>query len=102
MAGYGVAPGIQLLTLPLWIGAAMLVAAGAGLWLSAANVLYRDVPYRMMAPMRRSQIHQRIAERGVAIYGDHCSEIAAELAMHFEQSRDWPRAVVGDRIPNRL
>jgi DNA-binding winged helix-turn-helix (wHTH) protein/predicted ATPase len=57
------------------------------------HVLYRDVPYRMMAPMRRSQIHQRIAERGVAIYGDHCSEIAAELAMHFEQSRDWPHAL---------
>jgi DNA-binding winged helix-turn-helix (wHTH) protein/predicted ATPase len=57
------------------------------------HVLYRDVPYRMMPPMRRSQIHQRIAERGVAIYGDHSSEIAAELAMHFEQSRDWPRAV---------
>jgi predicted ATPase len=57
------------------------------------HVLYRDVPYRMMAPMRRSQIHQRIAERGVVIYGDHCSEIAAELAMHFEQSRDWPHAL---------
>jgi predicted ATPase len=57
------------------------------------HVLYRDVPYRMMAPMRRSQIHQRIAERGVAIYGDRASEIAAELAMHFEKSRDWPRSV---------
>src|SRR5215467_3035027 len=57
------------------------------------HVLYRDVPYRSMAPMRRSEIHQRIAERGVAIYGDRASEIAAELAMHFEESRDWPRAV---------
>lgn len=57
------------------------------------HVLYRDVPYRMMAPMRRAQIHQRIAERGVAIYGDRASEIAAELAMHFEQNRDWPRAL---------
>jgi predicted ATPase/DNA-binding winged helix-turn-helix (wHTH) protein len=57
------------------------------------HVLYRDVPYRMMAPMRRSQIHQRIAERGIAVYGDRSSEIAAELAMHFEQSRDWPRAL---------
>jgi DNA-binding winged helix-turn-helix (wHTH) protein/predicted ATPase len=57
------------------------------------HVLYRDVPYRMMAPLRRSQIHQRIAERGVAIYGERASEIAAELAMHFEESRDWPRAV---------
>jgi len=57
------------------------------------HILYRDVPYRLMAPMRRSQIHQRIAERGVAIYGNRRSEIAAELAMHFEQSRDWSSAV---------
>jgi len=57
------------------------------------HVLYRDVPYRLMPAMRRSQIHQQIAERGMAIYGDRSSEIAAELAMHFEQSRDWPRAV---------
>src|SRR5439155_7496640 len=33
-------------------------------------------------------------ERGVAIYGDRVNEIAAELAMHFEQSHDWPRALV--------
>ncbi len=57
------------------------------------HVLYREVPYRLMAPMRRSQIHHRIAERGVVIYGDRGSEIAAELAMHFEQSHDWPRAL---------
>lgn len=57
------------------------------------HVLYRDVPYQMMAPMRRSQIHQRIAERGIAVYGERINEIAAELAMHFEESRDWPRAL---------
>jgi len=57
------------------------------------HILYRDVPYRLMPAMRRAQIHQRIGERGAAIYGDRSSEIAAELAMHFEQSRDWPRAL---------
>ena len=57
------------------------------------HVLYQEVPYCLMAPMRRSQIHHRIAERGVAIYGDRASEIAVELAMHFEQSHDWPRAL---------
>jgi DNA-binding winged helix-turn-helix (wHTH) protein/tetratricopeptide (TPR) repeat protein len=57
------------------------------------HVLYKEVPYRLMAPMRRSQIHRRIGERGIEIYGNRASEIAAELAMHFEQSRDWPRAV---------
>ncbi|HEV2697899.1 MAG TPA: AAA family ATPase [Terriglobales bacterium] len=57
------------------------------------HILYHEVTYRLIPPMRRSQIHQRIAERGVAIYGDCKAEIAAELAMHFEQSRDWPRAL---------
>lgn len=57
------------------------------------HVLYREVPYRLMAPRLRSKIHQRIAERGEQIYGDRKSEIAAELAMHYEQSRDWGRAL---------
>jgi DNA-binding winged helix-turn-helix (wHTH) protein/tetratricopeptide (TPR) repeat protein len=57
------------------------------------HILYLDVAYRLIPAMRRSQIHQRIADRGVAVYGDRTGEIAAELAMHFEQSRDWPRAV---------
>jgi len=43
--------------------------------------------------MRRTKIHQRIAERGVEVYKERAGEIAAELAMHFEQSRDWPRAL---------
>lgn len=47
MAGYGVAPPLQALTLPIWIAAALLVAVGAGLWLCAANVLYRDVRYTL-------------------------------------------------------
>jgi DNA-binding winged helix-turn-helix (wHTH) protein/predicted ATPase len=57
------------------------------------HILYRDVPYRLMPAMRRSQIHQRIGERGLAIYGNRSNEIASELAMHFEQSRDWARAL---------
>lgn len=57
------------------------------------HVLYLEVPYGLIPPMRRAQMHHRIAERGVVIYGDQVSLIAAELAMHFEQSRDWPRAL---------
>ena len=58
-----------------------------------SHVLYLEVPYRLIPPTRRSQIHHRIGQRGVAIYGDRAIEIAAELAMHFEQSRDWPSAL---------
>ncbi len=57
------------------------------------HVLYREVPYSLISPMRRAQIHQRIGERAVEIFGERANEIAAELAMHFEQSRDWPRAL---------
>ena len=57
------------------------------------HVLYREVPYSLISPMRRAQIHQRIGERAVEIFRERAGEIAAELAMHFEQSRDWPRAL---------
>jgi DNA-binding winged helix-turn-helix (wHTH) protein/tetratricopeptide (TPR) repeat protein len=57
------------------------------------HVLYLEVPYKLIPAMRRSQIHHRIGKRGAAIYGERAGEIAAELAMHFEQSRDWPSAL---------
>ena len=49
--------------------------------------------YRRIAPTRRRQIHGRIGERGESIYGDRAGEVAAELAVHFEQSQDIGRAV---------
>jgi predicted ATPase/DNA-binding winged helix-turn-helix (wHTH) protein len=57
------------------------------------HALYLDVLYKRVAPTRRSQIHGRIGVRGEAIYGDRVGEIAAELAVHFEQARDAVRGV---------
>jgi len=45
MAYYGVVPTPQLAWLPLLFLLALVTALGAGLWLSALNVLYRDVQY---------------------------------------------------------
>jgi len=47
MGAYGVAPGVALILLPLWVGASLLVVLAAGLWLSALNVKYRDVRHTM-------------------------------------------------------
>lgn len=47
MAYYGLAPGLAILTVPLWVGLAALTALGAGLWLSALNVWYRDIKYTL-------------------------------------------------------
>ena len=43
MAAYQVGPSAALLSLPVWIFAGIAVTTGAGLWLSALNVQYRDV-----------------------------------------------------------
>jgi len=45
MLYWGVAPTTNLFALPLIVILALLTALGVGLWLSALNVLYRDVGY---------------------------------------------------------
>jgi lipopolysaccharide transport system permease protein len=45
MAFYGITPSIQIVWLPWLFLLTIITALGAGLWLSAVNVLYRDVQY---------------------------------------------------------
>lgn len=45
LAWYGVVPPIQVVTLPLFLGFAVLTAVAVTIWLSALNVKYRDVQY---------------------------------------------------------
>ena len=56
------------------------------------HALYKNVLYDRVSPIRRVQLHRRIAERGEEVYGERAGEIAAELAMHFERGRDDRRA----------
>jgi homopolymeric O-antigen transport system permease protein len=44
-AWYGIVPSWHVVFLPVFLFMALLVAFGVGLWLSALNVRYRDVPY---------------------------------------------------------
>jgi lipopolysaccharide transport system permease protein len=48
MAWYGFAPNLRMLTLPLFILVAFAAAMGAGLWIAALNVKYRD--FRIIVP----------------------------------------------------
>jgi len=57
------------------------------------HAVYRHVLYERMSASRRMQLHRRIGLRGEELYGDRTSEIAAELAMHFEEASDYARAV---------
>jgi lipopolysaccharide transport system permease protein len=47
LAVYGVVPGLQILTLPVWIALAMCLALGLGLVAAALTVEYRDVQYML-------------------------------------------------------
>lgn len=56
------------------------------------HALYQNVLYDRLPAARRVKLHRLIAERGEEVYGERASEIAAELAMHFERGRDYLRA----------
>ncbi|HEV2663713.1 MAG TPA: hypothetical protein VG324_02320, partial [Blastocatellia bacterium] len=57
------------------------------------HALYQNAIYHRIPMARRSQLHRRIGECEEASMGERAGEIAAELAMHFEQGRDFDRAV---------
>lgn len=48
MIWYGFAPNFRLITLPLFVFMAVAAAMGAGLWIAALNVKYRD--FRIIVP----------------------------------------------------
>jgi DNA-binding winged helix-turn-helix (wHTH) protein len=55
--------------------------------------LYRSFLYQRVPPARRVDLHRRIGLRGEEVFGARTAEIAAPLALHFEQGRDPRRAV---------
>ena len=57
------------------------------------HVLYRQTLYAGLPPAVRREMHQRIAQRLEAGFGERGAEIAAELAHHFERGGDRPRAI---------
>ena len=79
----------------------LLQLAGASEWpdgtvapqYSFLHALYQEVVYKRVTAARRTRLHQQIGERKEIAYGARVSEIAAELAMHFERGRDWRKAV---------
>ncbi|MBI3798262.1 MAG: AAA family ATPase, partial [Deltaproteobacteria bacterium] len=57
------------------------------------HALYQEVVYERVAVSRRSVLHHRIGERLEVAYQERVSEVAAELAVHFERGQDYQRAV---------
>jgi predicted ATPase/DNA-binding winged helix-turn-helix (wHTH) protein len=57
------------------------------------HALYQQVLYSRVSAAQRVRLHQRIGTRLEAGHGAQAGAMAAELAMHFERGRDYPRAV---------
>ncbi len=57
------------------------------------HALHQEVLYQRLTPQQRLRLHQRIGIWAEGAYGDSTAEVAAELARHFEQGRDFRRAV---------
>jgi predicted ATPase len=57
------------------------------------HALYQEAVYNRIPAARRLRLHGRIGERLAAGYGEQARNLAAELAVHFEQGRAYHRAV---------
>jgi len=54
--------------------------------------LYRQALYRTLAGLYRSQLHRSLGEHLMPICNAGRQELASELALHFEEGRDYERA----------
>lgn len=57
------------------------------------HALFAEVVYRRLAPAYRIVLHRRLGERLECAFGRRSGEIAAELARHFEEGRDFKKAL---------
>ncbi|MGH8568452.1 MAG: transcriptional regulator, partial [Gammaproteobacteria bacterium] len=79
----------------------MLTAAGVEEWPDGTvagryaflHALYAEVLYQRLTPAQRVELHGCLGKRLESAYGERAGEIAAELALHFEQGRDPARGV---------
>jgi DNA-binding winged helix-turn-helix (wHTH) protein len=57
------------------------------------HALYQSIVYADIPETRRGRFHQRVGEFLEKTYGEAAERIAAKLAHHFQQSRDYERAI---------
>jgi predicted ATPase len=68
------------------------------------HALHQHLLYERLPASRRRQLHRRVGESKETAFGSRRVEITAELAVHFEQGGDCPRAVhyLGQAAQNAL
>jgi hypothetical protein len=70
-----------------------LFGSGLTLEYEFRHSLYREVLYRRLHPTGRANFHRRLAEGLESLRSPVPPEMAAEIALHFEEGREYERAV---------
>jgi len=76
-----------------WVGSRQFPDGTVSPSYGFVHAFYREVFYRRQTPGRRAKVHLRLGERLEQLFSKHESQVAAELAGHFEQGGDWRRAI---------
>jgi serine/threonine protein kinase/tetratricopeptide (TPR) repeat protein len=58
-----------------------------------AHALYQNVLYGELVSKRRVMLHRQAGDQLLKHYGKRASQIASQLALHFERGRDFARAI---------
>jgi DNA-binding winged helix-turn-helix (wHTH) protein/tetratricopeptide (TPR) repeat protein len=76
-----------------WVDSQQLPDGRICNWFKFVHALYREVCYRRQPAGLRAKFHRRIGLRLEEMFPERLSEMAPELAHHFEAGADWARAV---------
>jgi predicted ATPase len=55
--------------------------------------LYRQMVYRALSDVTRARLHRSVGQRLLDLWPSDKSELPSELALHFEQGREYERAI---------
>jgi DNA-binding winged helix-turn-helix (wHTH) protein/tetratricopeptide (TPR) repeat protein len=76
-----------------WVGTQSLPDGSGAERYEFVHALYRQVLYDRQLQGRRARLHRLIGERLATLHAHDIEEVVPELAYHFEQAAEWPRAI---------
>jgi DNA-binding winged helix-turn-helix (wHTH) protein/tetratricopeptide (TPR) repeat protein len=76
-----------------WVGTQSFPDGSAADRYEFVHALYRQVLYERQLQGRRARLHRLIGERLATLHARDIEEVVPELAYHFEQAAEWPRAI---------
>jgi DNA-binding winged helix-turn-helix (wHTH) protein/tetratricopeptide (TPR) repeat protein len=76
-----------------WVGTQSFPDGSAAERYEFVHALYRQVLYDRQLQGHRAGIHRLIGERLATLHAQDIEEVVPELAYHFEQAAEWPRAI---------